>query len=496
MYSIGFDIGSSSVKAALVETSSGKSIAVVHEPANEMDIYAPQVSWAEQQPDMWWKHVCAASNRLLSENDIDAKQVKGIGISYQMHGLVVVDKTGTPLRNAIIWCDSRAVSIGEKAFSDLGVVKCMGHLLNSPANFTASKLKWVHDNEPAVYEKIHKYMLPGDYIAYKFSGLMRTTANGLSEGTLWDYKENKAADWLLDYYGLDRSLTPEIVSNFSSQGNVDKAGAKASGLAVGTPIMYRAGDQPNNALSLNVLSPGEVAATAGTSGVVYALTDKTTSQEPERINHFAHVNYTKTTPTVGKLLCINGSGIQYRWMKNNSGNPSYPQMNQLAAQEPIGSNGLLVLPFGNGAERMLHNKNVGAQFVNIDLNTHHSAAMYRAVLEGIAFSFVYGMEIMAKDQTEMKVIRAGNDNLFQSEVFSNTIATLVGQEIELYNTTGAVGAARAVSLNQNDLKAFGAAVSQHDYVSSFTPLANKAQYQEAYQEWKAHLQTILTHKHK
>ena len=491
MYYIGFDIGSSSVKVALVDAVTGKKIIALHEPQEEMAITALQPDWAEQDPNSWWEYACKATKRLIKEANVPPKEISGIGISYQMHGLVVVDESGKPLRDSIIWCDSRAVDIGNKAFENIGEEKCASNLLNSPGNFTASKLKWVKDNEPELYEKIYKYMLPGDYIAYRLTGEMNTTKNGLSEGILWDYKEDKVAGWLLDYYGINPSLTPTIVQNFSNQGEVDQKGSQESGIPFGTPVIYRAGDQPNNALSLNILKPGEVAATGGTSGVIYAVTDILKSKESSRINSFAHVNYTPETTNVGKLLCINGAGIMYRWLRNNIGEESYEAMNKRASKVAVGSDGVVVIPFGNGAERMLNSINIGTHFINLNLNQHSSSHLCRAALEGIAFSFVYGMEILKDDNAKINVIRAGNDNLFRSEIFSNTVATLIGHEIEIYNTTGSVGAARACGLTDGDFEKFGNNITKNDHVMTFMPLKNKEPYEMAYQHWKMELKKIL-----
>lgn len=491
MYYIGFDIGSSSVKAAIVEAKSGKCIISLYEPSKEMPIEAPQLNWAEQDPNMWWNYICLATKRAIKEANIDASKIEGIGISYQMHGLVIVNAQGEPLRNSIIWCDSRAVEIGNKAFNELGADKCMSHLLNSPGNFTASKLKWVRDNEPEIYSKIHKYMLPGDYIAYKLTGIINTTKNGLSEGMLWDYKTDTVADWLLEYYDINASLTPDIVENFKVQCVVNKQGALETGLKEGIPITYRAGDQPNNALSLNVFNHGEAATTGGTSGVVYAVTNQKKSNEPLRINHFAHVNYSPENQNLGKLLNINGAGIQFRWLKDNMAANSYEEMNEKASKISIGSDGLCIIPFGNGAERMLNNKVLGTHFCNLNLNKHSDAHVYRASLEGIAFSFVYGMDILKNDSAEINVIRAGNDNLFRSEIFSNTVATLIGHDIEIYNTTGAIGAARAVGLTDGDFKKFGEHISANDHVMTYKPLNNKADYQQAYERWKKELEMLL-----
>ncbi len=491
MYSIGYDIGSSSIKAALIETSTGKSLAVVSEPKVEMEMIALENGWAEQDPDTWWNHVCKATQSLIRENEIDALDITGIGISYQMHGLVVVDANGKPLRNSIIWCDSRAVKIGQQAFDDLGQEKCAEHLLNSPANFTASKLKWVKENEPETYSKIHKFMLPGDYIAYKLSGEINTTISGLSEGVLWDFKSNSIADWLLNYYEIEKNLIPHRVDTFSVQSKVSSKGASESGLAEGTPILYRAGDQPNNALSLNVFNPGEVAATGGTSGVIYAITDSLSVKESSRVNNFAHVNYMPENTRIGKMACINGAGIMYRWLMNNLDVSDYEEMNDLASSVPIGSDGVTIHPFGNGAERVLNNRTLGTRMANINLNNHSKAHLCRAALEGIAFAFVYGMEILTSDGIAPKVVRAGNDNLFRAGIFSNTISTLIGQEIEIYNTTGAIGAARACELHQGDFDNFGKRIMDNDYVMGFKPSEEKKEYEKAYLKWKEELEGIL-----
>ena len=495
MYYLGLDIGSSSIKAALVEIATGKSVGVVQEPEQEMGMFAQKNGWAEQKPEDWWKHVCNAITRLKKQYNISRTQIKGIGISYQMHGLVIVDKDGKPLRKSIIWCDSRAVEIGNDAFQSIGEDKCATQLLNSPANFTASKLKWVKENEPDLYNKIHKFMLPGDFIAFKFSNTINTTISGLSEGIFWDFKNNDIAAFLLEHYGIDPSLVPDIVDTFGLQSVVDEKGEADSGIAAGTPIYYRAGDQPNNALSLNVFNPGEVAATGGTSGVVYAITDSLSVKESARVNNFAHVNYNKNeAPRIGKLLCINGAGIQYRWLLNNLAVDSYEEMNNLASSIQVGSDGVCLIPFGNGAERMLNNKEIGTRIVNLNLNNHHKGHICRAALEGIAFSFVYGMELLKSDGIEAKVIRAGNDNLFRSEIFANTVATLIEQEIEIYNTTGAIGAARAADLHKGDFDTFGKAIIDNDHVMTFMPFKDKKPYLQAYQNWKKELEIILNNK--
>jgi len=490
MYYIGFDLGSSSVKAALIESGTGKSIGVTQYPETEMTIVAEQAGWAEQDPNLWWKNICKVTQKLLLQTGISSKEVKGIGVAYQMHGMVVVDKNQEVLRPSIIWCDSRAVEIGENAFKGIGEAKCVSNLLNSPGNFTLSKLKWVKENQPELFEKVDKLLLPGDFIAMKLTCEATTTISGLSEGIMWDFKQNKPADWLFDYMGISTDLIPTIVPTFSDQGTVTKQAAEEIGLPEGIPILYRAGDQPNNALSLNAFHPGEIAATGGTSGVVYAITDNTKTQESSRINNFAHVNYTTEQPRIGKLLCINGAGIQYSWMKQNvvAATDTYNEMNNLASSVPVGSDGLRILPFGNGAERMLNSKNTGASTFNLNFNKHNKAHLLRASLEGIAFSFVYGIEILKNDGVNLSAIRAGNDNLFRSEIFSNTIATLVDTDINIIDTTGAVGAARAAGVSTGDFKTFDEAFSDNEHVMTYHPLKIKKLYAEAYEAWKQDLE--------
>ncbi|PWL37682.1 carbohydrate kinase [Flagellimonas aquimarina] len=490
MYYLGIDLGSSSVKVALVESSSGKNIGVVQEPEEEMSMYAPQKGWAEQIPEDWWSFVCKGIKKIKKAHNVSKNNIVGIGIAYQMHGLVIVDENGNSLRKSIIWCDSRAVEIGNKAYQEIGERTCDEQLLNSPSNFTASKLGWVKKFEPETYKKVYKFMLPGDYLAYRLSNSINTTISGLSEGVFWDFKKDAISEDVLNHFKISHDLIPEVVDTFSNQGKVSAKGAEESGLLEGTPILYRAGDQPNNALSLNVFLPGEVAATGGTSGVVYAITNNLSVKESSRVNNFAHVNYQKNkAKNIGKLLCINGAGIQYRWLLNNLAVTSYEEMNTLASEIEIGSDGVLLIPFGNGAERMLLNQDVGTRIVNLDLNRHSKSHICRAALEGIAFSFVYGMEIMKSDGIETKVIRAGNDNLFRSEIFANTIATLIQQEIEIYNTTGAIGAARACSIASTGYDTFSSFI-KNDHVMTFKPFKDRERYMKAYNDWKKELELI------
>lgn len=450
---------------------------------------SPQSGWAEQHPETWWEHTCTTTKKLLQKTGAQPAEIKGIGIAYQMHGLVLVDKNHQPLRPSIIWCDSRAVAIGKRAFEAIGPEKCLSHLLNPPGNFTASKLKWVQYHEPEIYEKAWKVMLPGDYIAMKLTGEIRTTPGGLSEGILWDFKENEIAQFVLDYFQFDRLLFPEVVPACSPQGFVTKAAAEATGIKEGTPVTYRAGDQPNNAMSLNVLQPGEIAATGGTSGVVYGVVARPVSDPQSRVNGFAHVNHTAASPHIGILLCINGAGIQYSWVRQHfaGGIISYGDMEKMAAAIPVGSDGLCILPFGNGAERMLGNRDMGSRICNLRFNRHTQAHYFRAALEGIAFSFVYGIRILQGMGLDMRIMRAGNDNLFQSAIFSSTISNLTGIRIELIATTGAAGAAKAAGVATGIYNSLEEAMQGSEIVQGWEPNDSVELYLKAYRDWEKEL---------
>ena len=490
MYLIGYDLGSSSIKASLLEIDSNQVVATAQHPKSEMAIESIHSTWAEQDPETWWKAVIQCTNELIGKSQIDKSEVQGIGIAYQMHGLVLVDKNLEVLRPSIIWCDSRAVDIGNKAFADLGEPQCLRNLLNSPGNFTASKLAWVKQHEPETYARVWKFMLPGDFIAMKMSGETTTTASGLSEGIFYDFVQEGISESIMSYFGFDSALIPRVVPTFGTQSTLSRQGAEALGLKEGIQITYRAGDQPNNALSLNVLNPGELATTAGTSGVVYAVSDKLRADSQSRINSFAHVNHSKDLRRIGILLCINGTGIMYAWARKNLDVDAYDEMNALAESVPIGADGLSVVPFGNGAERILNNQNPGAHVANLHLSRHNKSHILRAIQEGIAFSFKYGIDIMNDLGVEANVMRAGNSNLFQSAVFRNTLANVTGAQIELYDTDGSQGAARGAGIG------LGCYTKQ----SAFTGLktlstidpneSEQERVYEAYQHWKTHLEKM------
>ena len=491
MYLLGYDIGSSSVKASLVDVDTGKSVASGSYPKHEARIISLKTGWAEQNPQSWWDYLKTATSELLSKCGQDV-EIGAIGISYQMHGLVCVGKDGKPLRPSIIWCDSRAVPYGEAAFKTLGPERCLSHLLNSPGNFTAAKLAWVKDNEPEIYSQIDKVMLPGDYIAMLMTGETCTTVSGLSEGMFWDFTEHSPAKFLTDWFGFDDSLLPKVVPTFSEQGRLSASAAAELGLKAGIPITYRAGDQPNNALSLNVFEPGEVAATAGTSGVVYGVSGKIGYDPQSRVNTFAHVNHTSKDPRLGILLCINGTGIQNSWIRRNvvPEGMMYDEMNRIAAEIPVGCDGLMVFPFGNGAERMLGNKEPGGSIRGLNFNIHTWKHLVRAAQEGIVFSFKYGIDIMEGMGMKVGVIHAGNANMFLSPVFRNALAGVTGATIELHDTDGAAGAAKGAGIGAGIYRSREEAFSTLERLEVIEP-SGEERYQEAYQRWKTELNTII-----
>ena len=487
MLLLGYDIGTSSVKAALVDAQTGQTVASAQYPDSEAPIVAQQPGWAEQEPSMWWDELKCATARLAEKAGGSLSKVKAIGISYQMHGLVCVDKDGQPLRPSIIWCDGRAVPYGNEAFNAIGGEKCLQHLLNSPGNFTAAKLAWVKENEPELFQKIDKIMLPGDYIAMRLSGGQKqTTVSGLSEGMFWDFKNGEVSKDVMNHFGFPDSIIADIVPTFSVQSTVCDAVAQELGIPAGTPIAYRGGDQPNNALSLNVMKPGEIAATGGTSGVVYGVLGEVNYDKLSRVNTFAHVNHGENGETrLGVLLCINGTGICNAWMRRTVApeGMSYPEMNQLAETVPVGCEGLSVIPFGNGAERVLQNENVGASVHGINFNIHKKAHLIRAAHEGIAFSFAYGMEVMAGMGMKIQTIKAAHANMFLNPLFCRTLATVTGATIELYETDGSVGAAYGAGIGAGIYKDSDEAFKTLKHRGTISPEADAAPYKAAYKLW-------------
>jgi xylulokinase len=485
-YLLGYDIGSSSIKASLIEIDSGRAVASATSPESEMEIISSKPGRAEQHPELWWEHVMRATAMLRSNGGIDLHDVKAIGIAYQMHGLVMVDNQKQVLAPSIIWCDSRAVDTGKKAFEKIGRKKCLRSLLNSPGNFTASKLKWVKDNTPDIYRRIFKIMLPGDYIAMKLTGRIATTPQGLSEGMLWDFQRQRPADFVLENYGISPDLLPETVPCFADQGEITKETACELGLKEGTPVAYRAGDQPNNALSLNVLNPGEVAATAGTSGVVYGVIGSATHDTACRVNTFLHVNNAPRAPRNGVLLCVNGTGILNRWLRTAiGGGLSYDQMNAEAAQAPAGCDGLSILPYGNGAERTLEDRNIHASIQGIDFTRHTRGHILRAAQEGIVFALRYGLDIMRDMGMNIRVVRAGDANMFKSELFAEVFAAVSRAQLELYNTDGSQGAARGAGIGAGIYKSFKEAFANLSIVKRISPDKKMGKYYEGkYTEWK------------
>ena len=491
MLLLGIDIGTSSIKVAIVDASTSKTLVTVQYPETESPIKAIQAGWAEQDPTMWWEHVQAAILKAHATKKYDPSNIVSIGIAYQMHGLVIVDRNQQVLRDSIIWCDSRAVEIGNKAFQKIGEEKSLRHLLNSPGNFTASKLAWVKEHEPAIFEKIDKVMLPGDFIAMKLSESITTSIAALSEGIFWDFKNQEISKDILNYFGFSNSIFPSIQEVFSVHGLVSPDIATKLNLPAGIPIAYKAGDQPNNALSLNVLSPGEVAATAGTSGVIYGVGDTLNFDKASRINQFAHVNYTLAENRLGMLLCINGTGIMNSWAKKFIGDINdYASMNEAAEKIVIGSDGLQIIPFGNGAERMLNNKIVGAHILNLDLNKHTNAHIYRAIQEGIAFAFRYGLDIMRENGIQPRVIRAGYANMFKSMVFTEAFVNTLNIPVELYDVDGSVGAAKGGGIGAKIYASAKEAFSTFKPIQKIVPTVYET-YNEQYQHWLKQLQQFI-----
>lgn len=491
MLLLGIDVGTSSIKVSIVDAQTGSCVASAQHPETEASIIALQPGWAEQAPESWWADFKTAFKKAAATKTFITKEIRAIGIAYQMHGLVVVDEEQNVLRNSIIWCDSRAVPYGDAAFKSMGAQESLPALLNSPGNFTASKLAWVKEHEPWVFEKVATVLLPGDFMAMKLTGTTTTTASALSEGILWDFERDALSERVTTYFQFDKKLFPKVQPLFSEHGVLKKLVADELGLTAGIPVTYKAGDQPNNALSLNVLQPGEVAANAGTSGVIYGVSDSLTYDPQSRVNSFAHVNYSPERKRIGVLLCINGTGIANKWLRTiMDGSKTYAQWNEEAKRIAAGSNGLFFLPFGNGAERMLNNRLVGAQLSGLDFNKHTAAHIYRAGQEGIAFAFRYGLDIMRSTGMQPSVIRAGKTNMFLSDVFTEAFVNATGVPVELYNSDGSVGAALGAGIGAGIYGSEREAFAHLKPLQLITPTQAEP-YNKLYDDWKKILEKQL-----
>ncbi|WP_221409105.1 FGGY family carbohydrate kinase [Reichenbachiella versicolor] len=477
---------------ALLDATTNTTITTLRYPEHDYSVISKQHGWAEQHPDMWWQDLCHATKLLIQETQISPRDIGGIGITYQMHGLVLVDRDHKALRPAIIWSDGRAVNIGKRAFHDMGELFCLENLLNSPGNFTTSRLKWIKDNEPHIYERTYKFMLPGDYIAMKMTGEICSTVSGISEAILWDFQKQKVSQEILNYFELDKELVPDLQPTFSIQGNLTHQAAYQTGLHPNTPFTYRAGDQPNNALALNVMRPGEIAASSAESGVVYGIVDTPKYDPKSRVNSFAHVNYEEQNG-IGVLLCLNGAGKQYNWLKHQiavSGR-NYEDMERIASTIPVGSDGLCVLPFGNGAERILEDRNINSHILNLDFNRHTRGHVFRAALEGVAFSFVHGVNVLKEMNIDVDIIRVGNEDMFRSEVFAMTLATMLDCQVEQVDTNGAIGAARGAGIACGAYKNLEEALRSIKPKAIYEPRLNYMMCNQAYNYWYSNLEKIL-----
>jgi xylulokinase len=490
MLLLGIDLGTSSIKVSVVDAETQQGIASAQYPEEETTITSLQTGWAEQSPETWWQNIKEAIKKVNATRLFDPKNIAAIGIAYQMHGLVLVNKQQKVLRDSIIWCDSRAVETGNVAFKKIGEQRSLSALLNSPGNFTASKLSWVKENEPKIFESSYKMMLPGDFAAMKLTGEITTTSSALSEGIFWDFQEDELSKDVMNCFGFDEKIIPEVKPLFSSHGSLLSEVANELSLNPGIPVSYKAGDQLNNALSLNVFHPGEVAATAGTSGVIYAVTDGLFFDKLSRVNAFAHVNHNKKERRVGVLLCINGTGIMNRWIKDLSAT-NYSEMNRQAAQIQPGSDGLSVLPFGNGAERIFENKMVGAHLLHIDLNKHSKAHLFRATQEGIVYSFRFGLDIMRENGILPSVIRVGKANMFLSDLFAASFVDATNVPVEMYENDGSVGAALGAGIGARIFSSPKEAFSNLKLIKRIEPSSNLKLYDELYGKWKQELMKFV-----
>jgi len=435
-YLIGIDASTTATKALLIDDR-GEIVAVA---ATEYDFQTPHPLWSEQDPALWWDGAVASVRRVLAESGIDPAAVVGVGLTGQMHGLVLVDAAGQVLRPSILWNDQRTASQCDEIRARLGkseLVRITGN--DALTGFTAPKILWVQENEPDVYARIHKILLPKDYVRYRLTGDFATDRAGAG-GTL--LVELATRDWsptVVEALGLRPEWLPPTHEGTQITGVVSAAAAEATGLRAGTPVVGGGGDQAAQATGVGAVEEGIVALTLGTSGVVFATADKPFYQPEGRLHAFPHALPGKWH-LMGVMLSAAGS---LRWYRDTlAPGAAYDDLLAPAAAIPAGSDGLLFLPYLTG-ERTPHPDPLArGAFVGLTVR-HTQPHLTRSVLEGVAFGLRDSFELM-KDAglSAIRQVRVSGGGA-RSPLWRQILADVLGSELVTVNTTegAAFGAA-------------------------------------------------------
>ncbi len=437
-YLLGVDIGTSGTKTVLFDVAGN----TIMSDLQEYPLYQPKVGWAEQDPEDWWRAVYTSINNVVFKSGVKAEEIKGVGLSGQMHGAVLLDGNNNVLRKSIIWCDQRSSAECEQITSLIGKERLI-EITANPAltGFTASKVMWVKNNEPDIYEKVRKILLPKDYIRYKLTGEFATEVSDASGMQFMDIANRKWSDEVLTKLGIDKSYLADLYESQEISGRINSGSAKLTGLKEDTPVVGGAGDQAAGAIGNGIVKPGIISSTIGTSGVVFAYSDKVTIDPKGRVHTFCHA-----VPGTWHIMGVTqGAGLSLKWFRDNfcieekrvaelMGVDPYVLMDKEAEKVEAGCSGLIYLPYLMG-ERTPHlDPNARGVFFGLSAK-HEKPDMLRAVMEGVVYSLADCLGIIKEMGVDVSEVRAsgggGKSKIWrqmQADVFGSSICTINSSE--------------------------------------------------------------------
>jgi len=408
-YLLGIDVGTTGSKAVLIDTAGS----VVAEATNEYPMSTPQPAWAEQDPNDWWATTIASIRRVLEQSGGRGERVAGVGLTGQMHGLVLLDSKGDVLRPCIMWNDQRTAEQCATITERVGAKRLL-ELTGNPVlpGFTAPKVVWVRENEPQVYRKVAKVLLPKDYVRYRLTGEFFSEVSDASGTSMFDVGKRQWSDEMLAALDVPRRWLPEVTESPVPSAKVNGAAAKDTGLIAGTPVVGGGGDQAAQAVGTGIVDEGVVSVTLGTSGVVFAASDSYRIEPQGRLHAFCHAVPGKWH-LMGVMLSAAGS---FRWFRDTLGETEiirakrenrdpYDLLTEAAADVAPGCEGLLFLPYLTGERTPYPDPNARGVFFGLTLR-HRKAHLTRAVLEGVSYGLRDSLELMRDLGLAVKQVRA------------------------------------------------------------------------------------------
>ncbi len=430
IFTLGIDVGTSGTRALVIDERGNVVASATEEHAA---FSSPQIGWAEQHPEDWWRACCLAVPRALQQSGLKPSDIACVGLSGQMHGAVMLGENGEVVRPALIWCDVRTERQCRELTDNIGAAQLIQATCN-PAlvNFTLTKLMWVREHEPENWKRVRSIMLPKDYIRWRMTGELATDMSDASGTLLLDVAHRRWSRVMLEAAAIDERLLPGLFESPEVCGAINGEGASATGLRRGTPVVAGAGDQAAGAVGMGVVAPGMVSATIGTSGVVFAATDRPALEPGGRLHTFCHA-----IPGRWHAMGVTqAAGLSLRWFRdqfgvgtNQSDRDPYELLTDEAAQVPPGCQGLLWAPYLMG-ERTPHlDPNARGALVGLTA-THTRAHVIRAILEGIAFSLRDTFTLFDEMKVDVKRVRLGGGGA-RSALWRQIQADVYGHEVEI-----------------------------------------------------------------